>query len=190
MEIYDSIKHIIDVNVFSCLIPLLLILILIEYFFKNRFKTKQVINLVRWFLISYFFIGIVHNIIGHIFFSEEFSFTNRATGPYYWSFWLMFAAAVLFPFTLFYKKLATKPLYLIAIVFFMKIGWYFERFVIIVTSFHREYSPQITNFDSILFWIVVVLMHMLQAFIIAVILLGAFEIIERRKQNSTNYTSI
>lgn len=182
MEIYDSIKHIIDVNIFSCLIPLLLILILIEYFFKKRFKTKQVINLVRWFLISYFLIGIVRYIIGHIFFPDEFIFTNRATGPYYWSFWLMLTAAILFPLSLFYKKLATKPLCLIAIVFFMKIGWYFERFVIIVTSYHREYSPQNSNFDSLLFWIVVVLIQMLQAFIIAVILLGIFEIIERRKK--------
>lgn len=182
METYDSIKHIIDTNIFFCLIPLLLILILIEYFFKNRFKTKQVINLIRWFLISYFIIGIVHYIIGHLFFPEEFSFKNRATGPYRWAFWLMFTAAILFPLSLFYKKLATKPLYLIAIVFFMKIGWYFERFVIMVTSYHRDYAEETHNFNPFTSWSVIILLQMLQAFIIAVLLLGAFEIIARRKQ--------
>lgn len=181
MEIYDSIKHIIDVNIFFCLIPLLLILILIEHFFKNRFKTKQVINLIRWFLISYFTIEIVRFIIGHLFFPEEFSFTNRATGPYRWTFWLMFIAAVLFPLTLFYKKLATKPLYLIAIIFFMKIGWYFERFVIITTSYHRDYVEETSNFNPLTSWIAIFLIQMLQAFIIAVILLSIFEIIEKRK---------
>lgn len=185
METYDSIKHIIDVNIFFCLIPLLLILILIEYFFKNRFKTKQVINLIRWFLICYFIIGIVRYSIGYLFFPEEFSFTNRATGPYRWSFWLMFIAAVLFPFSLFYKKLATKPLYLIAIVFFMKIGWYFERFVIIVSSYHRDYVEETSNFDSFTSWPVIILLQMLQAFIIAVLLLGTFEITEKRKPKTS-----
>lgn len=182
METYDSIKHIIDTNIFFCLIPLLLILILIEHFFKNRFKTKQVINLVRWFLITYFIIGIVHYIIGHLFFPEEFSFVNRATGPYFWTFWLMFTVALLFPLSLFYKKLATKPLYLIAIVFFMKIGWYFERFVIIVTSYHRDYAEETHNFDLFTSWPVIILLQMLQAFIIAVLLLSIFEILARRKQ--------
>ena len=181
METYDSIKHIIDVNIFFCLIPLLLILILIEYFFKNRFKTKQVINLVRWFLICYFTIEIVLFAIGHLFFPEEFSFTNRATGPYRWAFWLMFIAAAILPLSLFYKKLATKPLYLIAIVFCMKIGWYFERFVIIITSYHRDYVEETHNFDPFTSWPVIILIQILQAFIIAVLLLGVFEIIEKRK---------
>lgn len=190
MEIYNSIKHFIDVNIYSSLIPLLLFLILIEYFFKNRFKTKQVINLIRWFLISYFLVGIVRYSMGYIFFPEEFAFTDRAIGPYYWSFWLMFTAAVVFPFTLFYKKLATKPLYLIVILFLMKIGWYFEQFVIMIASFQRDHEETTHKFDLFTSWTVIILIQITQAFIITIILLGAFEIIARRKQNTTDDTSI
>jgi len=181
MEIYDWIKKIIDLNIYSCLIPLLLNIILIEIFFKKRFNTKRVLNLIRWFLILYFAIGIVHQFIGIVFFSDKFSFLNRATGPYSWAFWLMFISSAVLPVTLFYKKLALNPFFLIGIVFFMKIGLYFERFVIIVTSFHRDYAPQNTHFNSITFWLLVILMQLLQGFFIAVILLWIFEVIEKRK---------
>ena len=181
MELYDSIKKIIDSNLYSCLIPLLLNILFIELFFKNRFKTKQVLQLIRWFLIFYFTIGILHYFIGIAFFPEKFSFIERATGPYRWAYWLMTFSAVVLPMTLFYKKWALNPFYLIFIAFFMKIGLYFERFVIIVTSYHRDYAPYQSHFDSISFWWLAVLLKILEGFVIAVLLLAIFEFIATRK---------
>ncbi len=186
MKIYDTIKEIIDVNIFYCLIPLLIFIIFVEIFFKNRFKTKQVLNLVRWFIISYFIIGFVHYMIGLAFFPKEFAFLNRATGPYKFAYWLMFFLAAIVPFTLFYKKLALKPFYLIFIILNMKIGWYFEHFVIIVTSYHSDYSPYNDSSDLLTSWMKAILMQTLQGFILAIIVLGFFEFIEKRKATHNN----
>lgn len=175
--------EIIDVNLFYSLIPMLFTLILIEALFRDQFKTRQVITLVRWFLIFYFVIGLVYYLIGLLRFPNEYAIINRASGPYAWAFWIMFIAAAALPFSLFYKKLAMNPFYLIFLVFMMKIGYYFERFVIMVTSFHTDYSPNNSNdFHWLNFWIISVLLQILKGFIIAIILLGIFELMARRKK--------
>ncbi|WP_394758540.1 hypothetical protein [Flavobacterium sp.] len=182
MEKFDEILKIIDLNLITSLVPLLFAIILIESIFKNRFKTKQVLNLVRWIIISYTIVSIIHYLIRIIVFSEESAFLNRATGPYWWAYWLMFISATILPLTLFYKKLMAKAFYLLFIAIFINIGMYFERFVIIVTSFHRDYSTDNELFDLSVYLIIGYLMLILQGFILAIILLGIFELIERRKQ--------
>ncbi|MBF0693951.1 MAG: hypothetical protein IR153_02700 [Flavobacterium sp.] len=181
MDVYDSIKETIDLNIFSCLIPLLLFIFLVGSVFKNRFQTIQVINLVRWFLILYFVIGLVRYIIGPTWITNEIAFSNRATGPYWFAYWLMFFSAAILPFTLFYKKLALKPLYLILIVIFIRIGWYFERFVIFVINIHRDYLPYNGESAFLSLWIKGILIQILQGVFLGIILLGIFEIKKRRK---------
>lgn len=180
MEIYDTIIKIIDINFTYCLIPLLLTIILIEGIFKNRFQTKQVLNLIRWFIISYTVMALIHFLIGIMLFPDKFEFFNRATGPYKITYWLMLLSAVLLPFTLFYKKLGLKPIYLLFIAVFMKMGWYFERFVILVASYHSSYLPDNGNHDWFTSPMTGILMLILQGFILAILLLGIFELIKRK----------
>ena len=72
---------------------------------------------------------------------EAYAFINRATGPYWWSYWAMMTCNVISPQVFWFKKLRTS----IGFTFFMSIvvniGMWFERFVIIVTSLHRDYLP-------------------------------------------------
>ena len=181
MELYNEIIRIIDVNIIFSLVPLLFVIILIEVFFKNRFKTKQVLNLVRWIIVSYTIVTMIQFLIRIIVFRDEYAFLNRATGPYWWAYWLMFISAAILPFTLLYKKLFSKAFYLLFIAIFMKIGMYFERFVIIVTSLHRDYASDNERFNLSNYLIIGFLMLILQGFILAIILLGIFELIERKK---------
>ncbi len=181
MERFHEVIRIIDVNLITSLVPLIFVIILIEAFFKNRFKTKQVLNLVRWIIVFYAIVTMIQFLIRITVFSEESAFLNRATGPYWWSYWLMFIGAAILPFTLLYKKLFSKAFYILFIAIFMKIGMYFERFVIIVTSFHRDYASDNERFDLSNYLIIGFLMLILQGFILAIILLGIFELIERKK---------
>lgn len=181
METYNNIIKIIDVNIIFCLIPLLVTLILVGLIFKNRFQTKRVLNLIRWFIISYSAMNLIYFLIGMIMIPEKFAFFNRATGPYWWAYWFMLLSSSVLPFTLLYKRLALKPLYLLFVAFFMKIGMYFERFVIIVTSFHRDYLPPYNDDYATSFDFPMALMILtLQGFILAILLLGIFELIERK----------
>jgi molybdopterin-containing oxidoreductase family membrane subunit len=72
---------------------------------------------------------------------EEFMIQNRMTGPYapyYWS--LIFCNAVT-PQFLWSARIRSSPVALFIISFVVSIGMWLERFVIVVTSLHRDYLP-------------------------------------------------
>lgn len=72
---------------------------------------------------------------------EQYAFINRATGPYWWAYWSMISCNVITPQLFWFKKIRTSPMATFIISIFVNIGMWFERFVIIVTSLHRDYLP-------------------------------------------------
>ena len=72
---------------------------------------------------------------------ERFCFINRATGPYWWAYWTMISCNVISPQFFWSKKLRTSIPVMFVISIFINIGMWFERFVIIVTSLHRDFLP-------------------------------------------------
>jgi Ni/Fe-hydrogenase subunit HybB-like protein len=73
--------------------------------------------------------------------TERFVFTNRAFGPYAWAYWIMFCCNVLSPQVFWFKAARTSPWVLFVMSIVVNIGMWFERFVIIVTSLHRDFLP-------------------------------------------------
>jgi molybdopterin-containing oxidoreductase family membrane subunit len=72
---------------------------------------------------------------------EQYAFLNRAFGPYWWSYWIMMSCNLLAPQVFWIKKARTNPLLLFIMSIIVNIGMWFERFVIIVTSLHRDFLP-------------------------------------------------
>ncbi len=72
---------------------------------------------------------------------EAYAFINRATGPYWWAYWSMMTCNVISPQLMWFKKLRRSLLFTFIISIVVNIGMWFERFVIIVTSVHRDYLP-------------------------------------------------
>jgi Ni/Fe-hydrogenase subunit HybB-like protein len=72
---------------------------------------------------------------------EMFTFINRATGPYAWAYWTMISCNVISPQVFWFKKARTSIPILFVMSIFVNIGMWFERFVIIVTSLHRDFLP-------------------------------------------------
>ncbi|MDR9398025.1 NrfD/PsrC family molybdoenzyme membrane anchor subunit [Salibacter sp.] len=72
---------------------------------------------------------------------ESYAFLNRATGPYAWSYWIMMTCNVITPQFFWFKKLRRSLTVSFILSIFVNIGMWFERFVIIVTSLHRDYIP-------------------------------------------------
>jgi Ni/Fe-hydrogenase subunit HybB-like protein len=68
-------------------------------------------------------------------------FHSRAFGPYAWAYWSMVSCNVLFPQLFWFKKVRTSIPAMFALSIVVNIGMWFERFVIIVTSLHRDYIP-------------------------------------------------
>ncbi|MCS5635180.1 MAG: polysulfide reductase NrfD [Myxococcota bacterium] len=70
---------------------------------------------------------------------EQSAFWLRAFGPYWISTWCMITFNVIFPQLLWIKKLRTNLPFLFGLCFFINLGMWFERYVIIITSLSREY---------------------------------------------------
>jgi len=72
---------------------------------------------------------------------EQYAFLNRATGPYWWAYAIMMTCNVLTPQLYWFTKIRTSFVLTFILSIFINIGMWFERFVIIVTSLHRDYLP-------------------------------------------------
>ncbi|QNR25099.1 hypothetical protein [Croceimicrobium hydrocarbonivorans] len=184
MELFKRIIEVVDANLIHSLIPIILILMLIELIFQNRFETKKVLNLIRRTIIIYTIVTFTFYLIGMVMNPDEHVFINRATGSYAWAYWIMLLSALILPLTLFIKKLASRFWYVLLVAFVIKSGMYFERFVIITTSFHRGYQKENGNaglFESISYGIGI---FFLQSIVIVILTLGIFE---KKKLGTTLY---
>ncbi len=72
---------------------------------------------------------------------ESYAFINRFSGPYMWSYWAMMTCNVISPQLFWFKKIRTNLTATFILSIVVNIGMWFERFVIIVTSIHRDYVP-------------------------------------------------
>jgi len=72
---------------------------------------------------------------------ERFIFWNRITGPYWWAFTIMVGCNVLVPQVHWFRRMRTSVPVMFAVSILVNIGMWFERFVIIVTSLHRDFLP-------------------------------------------------
>ncbi len=68
-------------------------------------------------------------------------FTWRATGEYWWAFWLMVFCNCVAPLAWYKRSWRTNPWILFTVSIFVNIGMWFERFNIVVSSLARNFDP-------------------------------------------------
>ena len=73
--------------------------------------------------------------------AEQFTFINRAFGPYKWAYWIMVSCNVLIPQLFWIKKIRRAIPIMFVIGVLVNVGMWFERFVITVTSLSRDFLP-------------------------------------------------
>jgi molybdopterin-containing oxidoreductase family membrane subunit len=73
---------------------------------------------------------------------ERFMLKNRMYfGPMAWSYWLLLICNFLVPQILWSKRIRRNVAAIFVVVMFVNVGMWLERFVIIVTSLHRDFMP-------------------------------------------------
>jgi Ni/Fe-hydrogenase subunit HybB-like protein len=70
---------------------------------------------------------------------ERFAFINRAVGPYAWGYWIMITCNVIVPQLFWFRKVRHNLVLVFIMSILVNVGMWFERFVIIVISLHREF---------------------------------------------------
>jgi Ni/Fe-hydrogenase subunit HybB-like protein len=72
---------------------------------------------------------------------EQYMMYNRMTGPYAPLFWALMACNVIIPQALWSRRVRMNVLLLFLIAIVVNIGMWLERFVIVITSLHRDFLP-------------------------------------------------
>ena len=72
---------------------------------------------------------------------EMYMIANRALGPYRFHWYALILCNVLAPQFFWFKRLRTSIPFMFVISIIINIGMWFERFVIIATSLHRDFLP-------------------------------------------------
>jgi len=72
---------------------------------------------------------------------EQFTFINRAFGPYAFAYWIMISCNVISPQMFWFRKLRRSVPIMFVTSIFVNIGMWFERYVITVTSLARDFLP-------------------------------------------------
>jgi molybdopterin-containing oxidoreductase family membrane subunit len=72
---------------------------------------------------------------------ESFLIRNRMSGPYAPYYWALIACNIAIPQLFWFRKARTSIPALFVIAFVVNLGMWLERFVIVVTSLHRDFMP-------------------------------------------------
>src|SRR5207237_8016511 len=83
---------------------------------------------------------------------EGFMIWNRITGPYAPFYWLLLFCNVITPQTLWLRRVRSHVPSLFVIAIVVNIGMWLERFIIIVTSLHRDFDPSAWGMFRPTFW--------------------------------------
>jgi molybdopterin-containing oxidoreductase family membrane subunit len=83
---------------------------------------------------------------------DRFMAVNRVTGPYAGYFWALMACNVVAPQLLWSRRLRHNPVVLFGVALMVNVGMWLERFVIVITSLHRDFLPSSWGMYHATFW--------------------------------------
>jgi molybdopterin-containing oxidoreductase family membrane subunit len=83
---------------------------------------------------------------------EMFAFKNRAMGPYAWAYWTMVSCNVIMVQFYWFRPFRRNVPFMFFVSIVINIGMWFERFVIVVTSLHRDFLPSSWDYYRATFW--------------------------------------
>ena len=83
---------------------------------------------------------------------ETYMMQNRMFGPYGNYYWTLILCNLIVPQILWNKKARTSTFWLFVVAMFINVGMWLERFIIVVTSLHRDYVPSSWDMYHPTFW--------------------------------------
>jgi molybdopterin-containing oxidoreductase family membrane subunit len=83
---------------------------------------------------------------------ERFTIWNRMTGPYAPVYWTLIFCNIVIPQMLWFRRVRTNVPGLFIIALVVNVGMWLERFIIVVTSLHRDFLPSAWGNYAPTFW--------------------------------------
>jgi molybdopterin-containing oxidoreductase family membrane subunit len=83
---------------------------------------------------------------------EEYMILNRFAGPYAPMYWALIVFNVVLPQALWFERVRASVPLLFAVAMSVNVGMWLERYVIVVTSLHRDFLPSSWGMYGGTFW--------------------------------------
>src|SRR5213082_2529194 len=116
------------------------------YHLENLITLRHFNNMANVMLVTglivaygYFIEAFMSWYSGDIF--DQYMMTNRVLAPYGWIFWLLMLVNVLIPQALWSARVRRNLVALFLVALSINLGMWLERFVIVITSLHRDFVP-------------------------------------------------
>jgi Ni/Fe-hydrogenase subunit HybB-like protein len=127
------------------------------YGLKDFITAKHLDNMAKVMLATGLMVAYGYLIEGFTsFYSDEryeiFMTRNRMMGPYAPVYWTLIACNVIAPQALWLKKVRQSAALLFVVALVVNTGMWLERYVIVVTSLHRDFVPSSWGMYSGTFW--------------------------------------
>lgn len=97
---------------------------------------------------------------------EQFMVMNRISGPYWYMYWTLIFCNGLTPQLLWFRKIRRNLVFLFVISLVVNVGMWLERFVIVVTSLHRDFLPSSWGMYFPTFWDIILYLGTIGQFIL------------------------
>jgi Ni/Fe-hydrogenase subunit HybB-like protein len=125
----------------------LLIPLRVVYGLKDFITMRHIENMAKVMLVTG--LVVVYGYMSEAFFGwysgneyERFMLKNRIWyGPYHYAYWVLLLCNFLVPQLMWSKTLRRRVGVVFTVCMFVNVGMWLERFVIIVTSLHRDFMP-------------------------------------------------
>ena len=160
--------------------PIAILFILLYNKIRKEHGIDTPFSIIRYVLIGYGILGVLDFVINY--YGTEEVYVNRIHGPYELAYWTMFFSSAVFPLILIYSKIGVKKVLLFFTPLIINVGFYFESFVIIITSLHRDYLPESISsvgMNTYMLFSTFLLYTLLNGFVIAFILIGIAEFYQK-----------
>jgi molybdopterin-containing oxidoreductase family membrane subunit len=83
---------------------------------------------------------------------EQYMILNRMQGPYAPLYWVLIFCNILAPQALWWSRVRSNVAALFAIALVVNVGMWLERYIIVVTSLHRDFMPSAWGMYAGTFW--------------------------------------
>jgi molybdopterin-containing oxidoreductase family membrane subunit len=83
---------------------------------------------------------------------ERYMYWNRISGHYWWAYWALLLCNLVVPQLMWVKRFRTSVPWLFGVAMVVNVGMWLERFVIVITSLHRDFLPSSWGIYTPTFW--------------------------------------
>ena len=134
--------------IFSGFAMVLTLVLPVRWFYglQDYITRKHLENMAKLLLVTSLIVG--HGYLVEAFYSwysgdkyHMFMQLNRMYGPYAWAYWTVLICNVAVVQVFWSRRMRLNPWVLFVIAQFVNVGMWLERYVIVVTSLHRDFLP-------------------------------------------------